>query len=633
MSSNALLAALIVTSATASAQPSAPGTPPATGTSPAPSTPAPAADTAPAPAKAPAADTAAPAKAPEALDAPTEARIRQEVDKRIEGLKQELREEMRGQAATQSLANDWQQEWTAEKRKLELFTLDGYFRLRPNLYYQFDLGKPLDKRMFPSPRGSEKTQAGADMRMRLEPTFNISEEVRIKAQFDILDNIELGSLPLAGNTDGYNLFDIFNDGQSSPKSGLNALKDSIGVRELYGEVSTPVGLLRFGRMTANWGLGILRNDGNCMECDYGDVVDRVMFVTQPFEGFYVTPMFEFNSEGRYAYPNGTQSEPVDMSNADDSHSFVLAVARRDTPQQIKAKLDNNQGVFNYGLHFSWRTERYTTDGNPQSPVLQPDGTVGTGSGYIARNATLYIPDVWLRYEEKNFRLEFEAAAYLGSIGNRQNTPETPSASDPSQNQSLTVANFGGAAVGEYRLLNGKFNIQLELGFASGDRAPGFGAKPGKLGSGTGGFTQPGDVDGPQYACGSAGCADGAIRNFRFNPAYRVDNILWRELIGTVTDSFYAKPTLRYTLTPGFDIFGSAIYSQAIYAESTPSFTNTPLGIETDLGAKYETEDGFVARVDWSVLFPLSGLQDLNSGLVAEELKPAHAVRGTIGIRF
>jgi uncharacterized protein (TIGR04551 family) len=626
MSSNALLAALLVASATASAQS------PATGTPPAPS--------AQATAQAPAADTAspgaaatapaAPAKALDTLDAATEARIRQEVDKRLEAVKQELRQEIRGQAATQSLANDWQQEWTAEKRKLELFTLDGYFRLRPNLYYQMDLGKPVDNRLFPSPRGNEHTQAGADMRLRLEPTFNISEEVRIKAQFDVLDNIMLGSLPVAGTSDGYNLFDIFNEGQTSPKSGLNALKDSLSVRELYGEVSTPVGLLRFGRMAAHWGLGILRNDGNCMECDYGDVVDRIMFVTQPFEGFYVTPMFEFNSEGRYAYPNGTQSEPVDVSNADDSHSFVLAVARRDTPQQMKAKLENNQGVLNYGLHFSWRTQRYEADSTTASPVLQPDGTVGTGTGYIARNATLYIPDVWLRYEEKNFRLEFEAAAYLGTIGNRQNTPEAPAAGE-SQNQSLTVANFGGAAVGEYRLLNGKFNLQLELGFASGDSAPGFGAKPGKLGTGPGGFTKPGDVDGPQFSCGTAGCADGAIRNFRFNPAYRVDNILYRELLGTITDSVYVKPTLRYTLTQGFDIFGSAIYSQAVYPESTPSFTQTPLGIETNLGARYETEDGFVARVDWSVFFPLGGLQDLN--VTGEELKPAHAVRGTVGIRF
>ncbi|MET0401691.1 MAG: TIGR04551 family protein [Cystobacter sp.] len=614
MSSNALLAAVLVASATAAAQtPEAP----------------PAGPPAPAPQSAPPASSSS-----LEVSGATEERIRQEVDRRVEAAKQEMREEIRAQLATQSLASDWQEEWMAEKRKLEVFTLDGFFRLRPNLYNQFDLGKAPERRLFPSPRTNESTQSGADMRLRLEPTFNISEEVRVKAQFDVLDNILLGSTPSSSfPSDGFYLFDIFNDGQVSPQAGLNALKSSFNVREVYGEVSTPVGLLRFGRMNAHWGLGVLRNDGNCLECDFGDQVDRVMFVTEPLEGFYVTPMFEFNNEGRYAYPNGPQSQPVDVSKTDDVHSFVLAVARRDTPQQVKAKLDNNQGVLNYGLHASYRSQQ-SAAADPASPaVLNPDGTVGNNGAFVPRNAWFIIPDVWLRYEEKNFRLEFEAAAYLGRIGSRQNTPLAPSVEDPSQSQSLTVAQFGGAAVGEYRVLNGKLNIQVELGVASGDRAPGFGAYPGKRGSGPGGFTQPGDADGPQFRCGGTDCADSSLRNFRFNRAYRVDNILFRELIGTVTDSFYAKPTLRYTLTQGFDVFGSLIYTQALYAESTPSFTNRSLGVETNLGAKYETEDGFIARVDWSVLFPLSGLQDYNTGLQATELQRAHAVRGTLGIRF
>ncbi|HEX5746067.1 MAG TPA: TIGR04551 family protein [Archangium sp.] len=601
MSSNALLAALLVASATASAQ-----------------TPAP-----PSGSPAPAQENAAPAT-PEGADS-AEERIRQEVEKRVEAAKQEMREEIRAQLATQSLATDWQEEWVEEKRKLEVFTLDGYYRMRPNLYYQFSLGKPAGPgRLFPSPRPTEKTQSFADMRLRLEPTFNISEEVRVKLQLDALDNVILGSNPVSDVDRYFYLFDVFNDGQVSPRSAINSFKDSLMLREAYGEVSTPVGLLRFGRMTAHWGLGLLRNDGNCLECDFGDVVDRVMFVTEPFDGFYVTPMFEFNSEGLTTYPNGEQGQPVDISNADDSHSWVLAVARRDTPQQVKAKLDNNQGILNYGLHFSWRTQRYSVARTSEGE-LDPEG------GFVPRGANLYIPDVWLRYEERNFRLEFELAAYLGQItGLAQTAGQVGTAGF---NQTLDVLSFGGAAVGEYRLLNGQLNLQLEVGFASGDRAPGFGAYPGEpLGTGTNGATEPGNVEGPQFACGTGGCRDSAIRNFRFNRAYRVDSILWRELVGSVTDAVYVKPTIRYTLTQGFDLFGSAIYSQAIYAESTPSSTERMLGIETNLGARYETEDGFVARVDWSVLFPLGGLNE-STAATRVELATAHAIRGTLGIRF
>jgi uncharacterized protein (TIGR04551 family) len=273
------------------------------------------------------------------------------------------------------------------------------------------------------------------------------------------------------------------------------------------------------------------------------------------------------------------------------------------------------------------------------PTYNPDGSVGSAQ-FVPRDANLYIPDVWLRYEEKKFRVEFELAAYVGSINNRAQSLLV--ANEPTLNQRLDVMSFGGAAVGEYRLLNGQLNVQLEVGFASGDRAPGFGAYPGRerpaihSGNSLSSFTQPGDIDGPQFNCGllgqGGGCSDSYIRNFRFNRAYRVDSILWRELIGDVTDALYVKPTLRYSLAHGFDVFGSAIYSQSIYAESTPSFTSRMLGIETNLGARYETEDGFVARIDWSVLFPLSGLQELQTEN-QRDLATAHAIRGTVGIRF
>jgi uncharacterized protein (TIGR04551 family) len=613
--SHVLLAALLVASATATAQTSQKTPVPESGT-PASAQPAPAPATPPAPA-----ESAAPGELSPELQA--------ELDRRLEAARQELREEIRAQMATQSVSSDWQQEWTEERRKLEIFTLDGYLRLRPNLFYKFDLGKPEGRELFPrSPRSAaENTQSGANMRVRLEPTFNVSEEVRLKLQVDLLDNILLGSTPDSAFTgSNRDIFTIFSESQTPPTSAINAFKDSIAVKRAYGEVSTPVGILRFGRMGSHWGLGMLRNDGNCLDCDFGDTVDRIQFVTEPFAGFYVTPMIDFNAEGVTSERRNTEGEPFDLTNSDDSHSYVLAVARRDTDQQVRAKLENNQGVLNYGLHFTYRTQRWKA---VQTGDFQGEGP--TLVGFVPRDATLYVPDLWLRYEERMFRVEVELAAMYGTIGNRALDPAA--ANDPAQNQSLRVLQFGGVAQGEYRLLNGDLNIGLELGFASGDRAPGFGNFPGRRGSAEDGSTLPGDIEGPQFACGVGGCRDNAIRNFRFNRAYRVDLILWRELIGGLTDAVYIKPSLKYSLADGFDLYGGVIYSQALYAESTPSTTNRSLGVEVNVGARYETEDGFIAGLAWGIFFPMAGLQEPPGAVTRPEFETAQALRGTLGIRF
>ncbi|KFE63056.1 TIGR04551 family protein [Hyalangium minutum] len=613
--SHVLLAALLVASATATAQTSPQKTPvPESGTpasaQPAPATPAAPAVATPAPA-APAAQSA-PA-APSELTPEMQA----ELDRRLEAAKQEMREEIRAQMATQSLGSDWQQEWTEEKRKLELFTLDGYFRVRPNLFYKFDLGKGRDTSLFPTRSETENTQAGANMRVRLEPTFNVSEEVRLKMQVDLLDNFLFGSTPDLTLDGGRNIFGIFSESQDSSASAVTALRDSIVVKRAYGEVSTPVGILRFGRMGSHWGLGMLRNDGNCLDCDFGDTVDRIQFVTEPFSGFYVTPMIDFNDEGATSQQvtGDAQRESFDYSNADDSHSYVIAIARRDTDQQAKDKLENNQGVLNYGLHFTYRTQRWEEENNTATLTFVP------------RDATLYVPDLWLRYEERMFRIEVELAATYGSINNRALT--LGDASNPSQNQSLRVLQFGGVAQGEYKMLNGDLHLGLELGFASGDKASGFGYFQRSRTVNPNGR----DVGLPQYQCGVGGCSDNAIRNFRFNRAYRVDNILWRELIGGLTDAVYVKPNVKYSLADGFDLFGSVVYSQALYAQSTPSTVNRSLGLEVDLGARYETEDGFVAGLNWGILFPMSGLQEAPNSAVQREFETAQALRGTLGIRF
>jgi uncharacterized protein (TIGR04551 family) len=331
-------------------------------------------------------------------------------------------------------------------------------------------------------------------------------------------------------------------------------------------------------------------------------------------------MVDFNDEG-VVDGRGSQGETVDLTQSDDAHSWVLAIARRDTDRVIRSKLDNNQGVLQYGLHFTYRAQNWEFDASTQN---------GQATGFIPRDASIYVPDFWLRYEERTFRLEFELAAIFGSIGNR--ALDAGGINEPSLNQSLRIAQFGGVAQGELKLANNKLSLGLELGFASGDRAPGFGNYPGRGGTGTGGATEPGDVEGPQYRCGSGGCSDNAIRNFRFNRDYRVDLILWREIIGGVTDAFYVRPSAKYTVTEGFDLYGRLIYSQALYAESTPSFTNRALGVEANVGADYKTEDGFIAGIAYGIFFPMSGLQEFDPAL-RTDLETPQSIRGWLGINF
>ena len=573
--------------------------------------------------------------------------IRREMESKLEAAKKEIREEIRAQMATQSAA----QAWPEEKRKLELFVPNGYFRIRPELFNKFDLGRGLDTMGYSLwPRSavsaSERTTAGINMRFRFEPTLNVSEEVRIKTQIDALDNVIFGSTPAyAFSRSDQQAFSIFSNTQVPPQAGLNSFRNSIQVKRVYGEVTTPVGILRFGRMGSHWGLGMVHNDGNCLDCDHGDTVDRVMFVAPvpPLPDFYITPMIDWNGIGLTSERVGDIGQPYPLTNSDQILSFILAIAKRDTEQQAKTKLQNGQAVFNFGIHFTYRSQKNDPASYYKQFPFQPSAdrdpfqsTVGS-SFYVPRRGSFYLPDFWAKYERKRFRIEIEAAALFGSFSNRALDPAD--ANNPIRNSTLNLAQFGAVAQAEVRLLNGALHLNMEIGYASGDNSPGFGNRPGRLYNA---ITQrtvtepvPGAIDGPKWCIAvSATCAKNNIRNFRFNQDYRIELILWREIIGGITDAIYVKPTISYDVTEGFRLYASIIYSRAVFAYSTPSSTNPNLGIELNAGVRYETEDGFFAQFAWGVLFPLGGFQQSPGNVVSlPSLDTAQALRGMLGIRF
>jgi uncharacterized protein (TIGR04551 family) len=595
---------------------------------------------------------------PELTSPVDEERIRREVEARMEEAKKELRDELRAQLATQSAAQGWQEEWTEEKRKLELFVLDGFFRVRPELFNKLDLGRVPDSygyTLFPVQR-NERTLDGVNTRLQLDPTLNVSEEVRVKAQIRALDNVVWGSTPdyAYAVSDRVNL-GVLSMGQVPPVQGLNAAVNSINVTRVWGEVATPVGILRFGRMPVQWGLGMYHNDGNCLDCDFGETQDRAQFVVEPLPGYYVIPSFDMNATGiTGSIPYQNQGPFYNLARADDAYSFNLVLARKDTDAQARARLENNLSVFNYGVYFTFREQMY--ESTPQGETYKTVNAfipVPDQTNRKYRTSQVYMPNIWLKYEQKRYRLEIEG---MGIFGTAQ-VDYTPLGQSYQVPYALTLTQWGFAAQTEYRFLDGALKVGFDFGSASGERTNGLGNHPGRTplpgsrrANNPGAYptgTIPGDIDGPTYCIPNpayAACTynSSSVRNFQFSPDYHIDEILWRELLGGVTDAYYVRPNISYTIIEGLSAYLAGIYSGTLYPSASPSATSRNLGIELNLGVQYQTDDGFFANLRYAVLFPLEGLNNSTNPLqppsvtaagTVVSLDTAQAVRANIGIKF
>ncbi len=556
------------------------------------------------------------------------------IQKAVDKAKAEIRDEMQARLQNDQAAKEFFDaggSGAADKPRLELLQLDGYFRVRGDLFNDLTLRRRNDLTiagpttdnpggsgytLFPGPLHDpmgQSTQTSGNLRLRLEPVINVSEQVRILSQIDLLDGVVLGSAPGATGS-----------------SVAEAARSSVRVKRAWGEVQTPVGLLSFGRMPSQWGLGIVAHAGGGLDDDLGDTVDRLQLaipLRQSFIGPVVlVPYYDITGSGIVSQNLGGQGQPFSLDKADEAWTLGLKVVRIDTDEELARKAAREEASWNWGAYYGYSVQHYTLFPRGAAP-----GTPSTEAGADTVNTGLaaHRLSLWGRYKTRRARVEVEAAAVYGSISDPRTaaTGTNPGAVDLRQ--------FGGALQSDYRPRDGKWLLGLELGFASGDRAPGMGNHPERVNA-----TGATPIDGPQFGSGS----DMAIRNFRFNPAYRVDQILWRELLGNVTDAWYLKPSVRWEALEGLSLSLALVYSQAIFRTSTPSGRALPLGLEADTTIRYTSDDGFSAWLTWGVLEPLAGLDyPTNYGLdtapgefaggSAPGLKRAHALRTGLAIKF
>jgi uncharacterized protein (TIGR04551 family) len=466
----------------------------------------------------------------------------------------------------------------------------GYFRTRGAVFHNLDLDRgptPSGQTLYPLPLDNPTGQALtlADMRIRSDlAAYWPNGGLAVKVRLDGLDNVALGSAP-----------------EGAPSVSLSQRPEgALLVRRAYGEALTPLGLLAVGRMGSHWGLGMLTNGGDCESCDSGDAADRIAFIT-PLGGHLWALAYDFSATGPFV-PARSEQHVVDVAPSANVHTITFATMRYRSAQTVQRRLRADKWTLEYGSFFTYRWQNDDVPGS-YLPTAQPIPLAD--QSLMARDFESAGADLYMRLSGKALRIAFEAAYLHANLAQASVIPGVLLRDPVTSNQ------IGVALESEIGDPAGCFNGGLDAGVASGDRAPGFGSFP-TLGAQA---PRAGDLDGPQASPG----VDNTVDNFRFHPDYRVDRILFREIVGTVTDAIYLRPHLSYKLWRSHRGTLSAklagIASFAFFAESAPG-EQQPLGVELDPTLRYDSADGFSAALEQATLIPLSGLDNPRLGLDA-----------------
>lgn len=494
----------------------------------------------------------------------------------------------------------------------------GLFRLRTGLRNNFDLDTEGTSRVLPpvesyAPTTANPADSEADshwstnLSLRIEPTIFITEDIKIHTEIAMLNNLILGSLPTGENS----VNPLQNSAASSSQFSGNAsdlFQNLLEINELYGEVNTIFATLYAGRMDDVWGLGMYTSDGDCNDCNYGNHVDRAKLQTNLF-GFYLTGTWDFPNEGvTTRSPFSFGGQPYDVSQIDDADQWTFSVekvarTREELEIQSDALLNEKAWIPEGGIQYRYQSQEGAFV-KRSNETFDPDEP----PSLIYRGASVHVVDAWGRLiyqpeEDRFIKINIEALGAFGNVDNVTNTavgePDNNEAvincfdedvrtgnqerctSDSAGNSTKrSITQFGLALESEFRF-NSPVTFGLNGGFASGGKSQAWGTR--------------GDVD---------------LDFFRFNPDYHVDLILFREVIGTVTNAYYVNPNinLRFFETSGrhLELNVDAIFSGVIEKEGGVA-SDGLLGFELDAGISYIMRDLFTATIEGGILFPFDGL--------------------------
>jgi uncharacterized protein (TIGR04551 family) len=479
----------------------------------------------------------------------------------------------------------------------------GAMRVRGEALGNLDLDRgvlPNGAPLFPVPLGDRKGQwlVGGDLRLRMDvAAYAPGGRSAVKVRVDMLDDVPLGDRPV---------------GVPAAASSVITTGDRVfRIKRAWGETATPVGLLAAGRMGNAWGTGMLANGGDCADCDSGDASDRLAFIS-PILGHIAAIAYDFSVAGPTSLrKDGVRSVALEPSAAVKSLTFALMHWSDEATRKRRTAFGRN--VFDYGAYASWRTQASDVpstylpfSSTPEMSRLQ----------VISRGWSAVAVDGWLRHEGRHHRIELEVAHLRASIDDASLLPGVSLA------KSVQSAQTGAALEATLRTDDDQHALDVQVGYASSDATPLFGSGTTLRIPAADGSTQTIPV--PE---------GDRLDRFSFHPDYRVDRILFRELVGRVTGAAYLRPTLRGTLSANHT--GRLVASVATIASMATNAASTPagksfLGVEVDPTLAWQGTDGFTASLEGAAFFPGEALGNPSAKL---EAKPAGLLRLRLSYAF
>ncbi|MBM4343611.1 MAG: hypothetical protein FJ100_09570 [Deltaproteobacteria bacterium] len=436
---------------------------------------------------------------------------------------------------------------------------------------------------------------GTDLRLRLEPTISVGDWSALRMQIDAA-----GLWSNLGDTT------VLRDRLAAGAIGSGPLDSSLGVRRLWWKARL-VGLcdLEVGRMPDQFGLGMVRNQGGGLDQDHQSDVDRVKLSAELFgiraglarANLASLPLVTDDSAlGNYNNAVGGNwggSTAVPFTVRTGSTGLPL----QDSADVIRWDFEVGGGHivggrgWTWDIALLWQSQDFAlvsetqAINEPVSPIdkLQ-DPNCGANCGMLShRGLRTYTFQGALDWQSvaagHPLRLQLEGAFVYGDIARTDIT----SAAD-----GKTIAAGGAAARATWQ--RGRQAWKIDVGVASGETEGGFGARD-------------------QTAFKVGGLPDGAPRGlltgFRFHKSFRLDSVLFRDVVGAVANAWYARPALRHTwdLGAGYGLSAEigALGAAAMFAAATPG-KGRWLGLEPDLALAVSSGSS-QAQLRGSVLAP------------------------------